>query len=219
MGFAILRSVIKGNLNTSLIRKKPLLVPSLVFVFTIIITAIYVPFPMSAYHGPNQREYHNLSIGTFRVYEPGPYEAYTQVRISCPVTSDEWLEVNINFTRNDTVVQTLFFNITDDYSGRTQFINLEPDRYDLTFNATFFVNGAEDDMFFFHVIIYQPVSTSFIPELTAWSSYQFILGFICFFFVLAGIYIGGEDRTRINKEKIDQEPPREGDVYGWRLGW
>jgi hypothetical protein len=38
------------------------------------------------------------------------------------------------------------------------------------------------------------------------------------FLVLGGICIGREDKTRRSEEEIDQEPPREGEVYFRKFG-
>jgi hypothetical protein len=224
LGLAIWRGVLSGNLKTSLIRRKPLLVPSLVFTFTIIIVALYVPLPMSIYHGPNQVQPSIASTRTFTIYEAGAYEADTLVRINRGLETNDRLEFYAYFTQNDSVILTLFINMTNDIldtdGGVTRSISLDPGRYDVTFNSTFYFNGIEqEEGAHVGILINQPISSVFIPENIAWSTYRFVLGITCFFFVLAGICIGREDKTRRSKEKIDQEPPREGEVYGRRLGW
>ncbi|MFW9927455.1 MAG: hypothetical protein ACFFDM_11940, partial [Candidatus Thorarchaeota archaeon] len=65
MTLAILRGVLSGNLKTSFIRRRPLLVPSLVFTFTIIIGMTSLPIPMSAYHGINQLQYNEFGAQNF----------------------------------------------------------------------------------------------------------------------------------------------------------
>jgi len=101
----------------------------------------------------------------------------------------------------------------------TRSINLAPGLYDVTVNSTYFLNGVEQDEAYYDVLINQPVTSSFIPEIASWSGYQFILTIGCLFLILGGICIGRDDRTRISEEEIDQEPPREGEVYGRKLGW
>ncbi|MHA2352687.1 MAG: hypothetical protein ACXABX_06170, partial [Candidatus Thorarchaeota archaeon] len=93
MALAIWRGVLSGNLKTSFIRRKPLVVPSLVFTFTIIITMTTIPIPMSAYHGINQLLYSDYSYSSFRVYEAGVYDADTLVRVARNVEPDDWIEI------------------------------------------------------------------------------------------------------------------------------
>ncbi|MHA1964870.1 MAG: hypothetical protein ACW97G_09840 [Candidatus Thorarchaeota archaeon] len=220
---AIWKGVLSGNLKTSLIRRKPLLVPSLVFSITIIIVMTSLPLPMSVDHGVNQLQYDSFASPKFRVYEAGAYEADTLVRVAMSVEPDERLEIYAYFSQDEAVIGSLFINITydilDAYGGVTRSISLEPGLYDVTVNATYIIHNVEQDEMFPQVLINQPTSSSFIPEVTSWSTYQFVLGIVCLFLVLGGICIGREDRTRRSEEDIDQEPPREGEVYGRRLGW
>ena len=223
LGLAIWRSVLSGNLKTSLIRRKPLLLPALVFTITIIVAATSIPLPMSVYHGPNQLQGSTSFTRTYRVYEAGAYEADTLVRINRGLESSERLEFNAYFAQNDSVIHTLFINMTNDildvYTEVTRSISLEPGIYDVTCNSTCFFNDIEQEEEYVGILIYQPLTSAFIPEITEWSTYRFVLGFACFFLVLGGVCIGREDRTRRSEEKIDQEPPREGEVDGRRLGW
>lgn len=223
MALAIWKGVLSGNLRTSFIRRKPLLVPSIVFTITIIIAAFSIPLPMSAYHGTNQLQYSEFLASSFRVYEAGVYEADTLVRVPIMVEAEDWIEVYTYFSQDGTVIGTLFINVTeselDAYGGVTRSISLEPGLYEISSNSTFFDDGVEQEEYHLHLFINQPVTSSFISELTDWSTYRFFLGIACLSFFLAGICIGREDRTRRSEEEIDQEPPREGEVYGRRLGW
>ena len=223
MALAIWRSALAGNLRTSFIRRKPLLIPSLVFTITIIITATYLPIPMSVYHGPNDSQYSQFTARSFRVYEEGAYEADTLVRVSLNIEPDDWCEIYTYFSQNETVIGTLLINMTlddlDAYGGVTRSISLEPGLYDLSVNATYFNDGVEQELDYVQPLINQPVTSLFIPEITDWNTYRFIFGFVSFFLVLGGICIGREDRTRRSEEDIDQEPPREGEIYGKKGGW
>lgn len=223
MALAIWRGILAGNLKTSLIRRKPLLVPSLVFTITIIIVIAYLPIPMSVYHGTNDLQYSDFTYSKFRVYETGAYEAETLVRVSRIVEPDDRYEIYTYFSQNETVIGTLFINMTNDaldaYGGVTRSISLEPGLYDVSMNATFFEDGEQPEEVFLNILINQPVSSVFILEITTWSTFQFVLSIVCLFLVLGGICIGREDRTRKSEDDIDQEPPREGEVYGRRHGW
>ncbi len=223
MALAIWRGMLAGNLKTSLIRRKPLLVPSLVFTITIIIVIAYIPIPMSVYHGTNDLQYSEFTYSRFRVYESGAYEAETLVRVSRIVEPEDRIEIYTYFSQNETVIGTLFINITNDdldvYGGVTRSISLEPGLYDVSINATFFDDGVEQEEFYIGILVNQPVTSSFIPEITSWGTYQFVLSIVCLFLVLGGICIGREDRTRKSEDDIDQEPPRDGEVYGRKLGW
>jgi hypothetical protein len=217
MALAIWRGVLSGNLKTSFILRKPLVVPSLVFTFTIIITMTTIPIPMSAYHGINQLLYSDYSYSSFRVYEAGVYDADTLVRVARNVEPDDWIEIYAYFSQEETVIGTLFINMTEDildtYGGVTRTINLEPGWYEVSTNVTFFDNGVEQEEYYLDILINQPVVSSFLPEITSWSSFLVILGIVCVFLILGGLCIGREGRTRRSEEDVDQEPPREGEVY------
>lgn len=223
LALAIWRSILAGNPKTSFIRRKPLLVPSLVFTITIIIVIAYFPLPMSVYHGTNDLQYSYSQYSRFRVYEAGAYEADTLVRVHRIVEPEDRIEIYTYFSQNETVIGTLFINMThdalDSYDGVTRSISLEPGLYDVSLNATFFDNGVEQEEFHIGILVNQPVTSSFIPEITSWGTYQFVLSIVCLFLVLGGICIGREDRTRTSEDDIDQEPPRDGEVYGRKLGW
>ena len=218
MALAIWRSVLAGNLKKSFIKRKPLLVPSFVFVITIIVVSTSLPTPMSVYHGTNQLQHSIFTDNRFRVYEEGAYEADTLVRVTMNVEPEDWLEVYTYFSQEGTVIGSLFTNVTNDMLDSdqrvTRNISLEPGLYDVTVNASFFDNGVEQEEFYMQILVNQPVTSSFIPEIISWSTYRFVLGIVCTFLVLGGICIGREDRTRRSEENVYQEPPREGEVYG-----
>lgn len=213
MALALWRSFLAGNFKTRLIRRKPLLVPSLVFIITVIIVTTSVPLPMSAYHGLNQiSDYQSLSA-RFRVYEPGVYETDIQTRVRCSLEPNERFEVFANFSQDDVVINSLFINMTqdalDEDNGLTQSINLEPGLYDVSIEPIFYGDDSPQGQPSIYIRVAQPMESAFIPETITWSSYQFILGFCILFLFLGGICIGSEDKTRWSREPIDQEPPRD----------
>ncbi|MHA2352218.1 MAG: hypothetical protein ACXABX_03775, partial [Candidatus Thorarchaeota archaeon] len=161
--------------------------------------------------------YSDYSYSSFRVYEAGVYDADTLVRVARNVEPDDWIEIYAYFSQEETVIGTLFINMTEDildtYGGVTRTINLEPGWYEVSTNVTFFDNGVEQEEYYLDILINQPVVSSFLPEITSWSSFQVILGIVCVFLILGGLCIGREDRTRRSEEDVDQEPPREGEVY------
>ena len=136
MALAIWRGVLSGNLKTSFIRRKPLLVPSLVFTFTIIIAATSLPMPMSEYKGTNQLQYSDYSSSRFRVYEAGAYEADTLVRVARMIEPEDRIEVYTYFSQEDTVIGTdpefisfQKFTITDEETSLGTIWILSPDTW------------------------------------------------------------------------------------------
>ena len=212
MALAMWRSFLAGNFKTSLIRRKPLLVPSLVFIITLIILVSSVPLPMSAYHGPNQITDHRSLSARFRVYEPGAYETDTQTRVRWSLESNAWIEVFANFSQEGVVVDSLFINMTqgalDEDNGMTRSISLNPGMYDVSIETIYYIDDTLQDQPYIYISVHQPIDSAFIPEVTAWASYQFIIGVCSFFLLMGGICIGREKRTRWSREPIDQEPPR-----------
>jgi hypothetical protein len=178
---------------------------------------------MSVYHGGNQRNGSESFSGRFTIYEPVAYESDLQLRISRSLEANDRIEVYANFSQEEVVIVSLLFNITqgdlDENHGFTQSVGLEPGMYDVVVGNTYYVVDALQGSTYMSILLHQPVDSSFLPEVVAWSSYQFILGFCLLFLFLGGLCIGREDKKRRSEEEIDQEPPREGEVYGRRLGW
>ncbi len=213
MLLAIWKSVLAENFKTSLIRRKPLLVPSVVFTITILIVMIYAPLPMSVYKGPNQRsDYQTMSV-EFQMYEPGVYENYVELRVSQYLESDERIEVFANFSQGDIVIESLAVNMTpevlDSNHGLVRNINLALGLYNVSVITVYYIDGILQDPAYPHILLNQPIDSAFMPEITDWSTYPVILGFCCFFLFLGGLCIGREEKTRRRREPIDEEPPRD----------
>ncbi|MGY5865647.1 MAG: hypothetical protein RTV41_13675 [Candidatus Thorarchaeota archaeon] len=212
MVLAIWRGVLAGNLKTGLIRRKPLLVPSLVFIITTIVVLSSVPLPMSVYHGPHQRDFSHITSGRFTVYETIAYDD-AQLRFSRSLESNERIEVFANFSLDDVVILSLLLNITpgdlDENYQFSEILGLEPGLYDVEIEHTYYVADTIQDPTFVNILLLQPVDASFLPEVTEWASYQFILGFGLFFLFLGGLCIGREKKSRRSTEFVDQEPPRD----------
>jgi len=201
MMIAVWREILSGNFRKSIIRRRPLLLPSLVFTITILLAALCVPYPMSTYHGANQLQGVTPYSGTYRVYEPIIYDAAVQIRITTSLNPNERLEVVANFWQDDTIVGSLFMNLVaddiDTDGGTVRTMSLSPGFYHVTMNCTYFLDNVqqENDLVIFS--IYQPVSSINIPELTDWSTFRFFLEIGCFFLVIAGICVVSESgRTR-----------------------
>jgi hypothetical protein len=213
MVFAILLITRRGDLRTSLILKKPLLVPAIAFIVTILIVMAAVPLPMSVYHGANQRQTYESYSGRFQVYDSIAYEEDLHLQLSSnDLNAEEWIGVYANFSQEGVVVLSLFANLSDsslENNTLTRDISLNPGVYDVEIDNMLFAGGNPDEPTFIGIILYQSLELSFLPQITEWSSYQLLLGFGSLFLLLGGICIGGEEKTRRSAEKIDQEPPRD----------
>lgn len=217
------RGALSGNLKKSIFWRKPLILPSLTFVIAIIVAMTLVPLPMSVYKGANQIQGYGPFSDEFTVFETEAYETNLLVRVVESLESNERIEVYVNFSQNDILMQSLLINMTsdilDENGGVTRSLTLVQGTYNATITNRYYIDGVLHEPQYVYTRIHQPVSSSFIPELRDWSTYQFLLTIVCIFLLLAGICVRGEDRTRISEEDIDQEPPREGEVYGRKLGW
>jgi hypothetical protein len=219
MLLAIWRSVLAGTLKTSLLRRKPLLVPSLVFIITTLVISTYYPLPMSVYHGPHQRDVYFPTEGRFTVFETIAYDD-AQIRIRRSLEIDEWVEFFANFSQDGAVIQFLAVNITysdlDENYMVNEILSLEPGLYDFEIAYTFYESGIIQEDEYLDILLYQPIKLSFLPEVTDWASYQFLLGFGLVFLFLAGVFIGREEKSRESEELVDQEPPRD-ETYAKRF--
>jgi hypothetical protein len=207
MMIAVWSGFLSGNFKRSTIRRRPLLLPSLVFTITIIASMIYVPYPMSTYHGTNQLLGTTPFTGTYRVYEPGIYDAGVQIRISTSLDPNERLEFEADFVQNSIVAGSLVVNLVDSdidaYGGATRNIILAPGVYHTTINCTYFLDNVPQENHYVSFLIHQPVPSINIPELTDWSAFRFFLEVGCFFLMIAGICIG-RDRDRGQQKGANQ---------------
>jgi hypothetical protein len=175
---------------------------------------------MSAYQGPNQTRDNETMSAQFQVFDSVAYENYVEFRVSSQnLASSERIEVFANFSQDGLVVQSLFINMTqitlDDNYGITQSISLDHGQYNVSVRTDYYSNDILQDSVYVPIIVHQPIASGFIPELTEWGTYQFILVFGFFFLFLGGLCMGREEKTRRSTESIDQEPPRE-ELYSRR---
>ncbi|MHA2119137.1 MAG: hypothetical protein ACW98J_09465 [Candidatus Thorarchaeota archaeon] len=221
LGFAVWKGILSGNLKKSTIWKRPLLVPSLVFTITIIVAMTSIPTPISAYQGTNQvQDDFDLST-TFRVHEAVAYEAEIQVRVTRGLEPNQHVEVFANFSQDGVLIESLFINVTEDvfdqFGGVTRSVVVEPGLYTVTVNNTLYEDDIPQGQDYIHILVNQPVLSSFIHELTTWSSLQFLIGICCFILFLGGVCIRkGDDRRR----RESRESPKDREIYlESRLGW
>ncbi len=221
---SIWSGVLSGNLKKSTVWRKPLILPSLAFAITIIVAMTLVPLPMSAYKGDNQIQGDGLFSAEFSVFETDAYEAEILVRVVVgSLELNERIEIYVNFSLEDILMQSLFINMTNNIldvdGGVTRSIILDQGTYNATVTYVCYLDGVLQEPRYIYTLIHQPVTSSFIRELRDWGSYQFLLTIACIFLALAGICVRGEDTTKIREEDIDEEPPRDGEVYGRKMGW
>ena len=211
IALVIWRGLLSGHLRKSIFWRKPLLLPSLVFVITLFVAMTYVQHPMSAYHGSNQLNSTTPYSGSFRVYGPEAYESNVQIRVARSLEPSERMEINATFSLEGENAGSTFMNITEedlDFNGGvTRRISLAPGLYHLEVNLAFFDEGGQQDGFYVRFLANQAVNSEFVPELVQWSTYRFTLFFVCFFFVLGGICIDRGDPRKERKwdDKKDGE--------------
>jgi hypothetical protein len=155
---------------------------------------IYAPYPMSTYHGNNQLQGDTPYSGTYRVYEPGVYDAAVQIRVIASLEPNERLEVSGNFSHDEVAAGSIFMNLVDDdldmYGGATQTISLGSGLYNVTINGIYYLDDVPQEDRYVNFFLHQPIPSILIPELTDWSTFRFFLEAGCFFLVLAGLCIG-----------------------------
>ncbi|MFW9927452.1 MAG: hypothetical protein ACFFDM_11925 [Candidatus Thorarchaeota archaeon] len=200
LGLVVWKGILSGDLKKTTVWRRPLLIPSFVFVVTLVIATNALPIPMSAYQGTNQVPGDFQLLATFRVYEGIAYEPEIQVRISRGLEPNQYAEVFVNFTQEGVLVGSLFINVTEDsldiYGGVTRSIAIAPGVYTVTVNNTFYEDGVSLGLDYIHILVNQPVQSSFIPEITTWSTLQFVIGIFCFILILGGACIGGSEDQR-----------------------
>ena len=196
-GLTVWKGILSGNLKKTTVWRKPFLIPSLAFTVCIIIAMTSLPIPMSDYQGSNQAMGDNDLSTTFRVYEGIAYEQEIQVRVARGLEPNQHVEVYANFSQDGELVESLFINVTNDvldiYGGVTRSIAIAPGVYSVTVNNTFYEDDVSLGQDYIHILVNQPVLTSFIPEITTWSTLQFVVSIFCFVLILGGACVGKFD--------------------------
>lgn len=196
------------------LRRKPLLLPSITFVITMVLVIALVPHPMAQYHGPNEVQMHfeESDDAIFRVYDGIAYRDTAIIYVNVFLEPTESILVVAEFYQNETLVASgsIEINATLGSSVSGEFsLHLEPGLYEVRARR---VGGAS----WVTHIVYQPLVSGFLNEVLMWESYRFMLIVGSFFFFLAGLCVGREDRKRYSYERIDQEPPKDGAEYARR---
>ncbi|MHA1908949.1 MAG: hypothetical protein ACW98Y_16725 [Candidatus Thorarchaeota archaeon] len=199
------------------LRVKPLFLPSFVFVITLVIVVAFVPHPMASYHGLNevQFQYYTTEFTEdVRVYDGVAYQSAIDILVVCNLESDESITVYVDFKQNNTTLETASLNLDGNAFGAQVTgevaIQIQPGLYEAEVR---YLPGYAS---FSTVTLSQPLTSGFFNEVLTWETYTMMMIVGSFFFILGGICIGREDRTRISQEKIDQEPPRDGAAYARR---
>ncbi|MCK5152288.1 MAG: hypothetical protein KAQ65_10615 [Candidatus Thorarchaeota archaeon] len=194
------------------LRKKPLFVPSIAFVVTLLLVIALVPHPMSSYLGLNEEQIYSYEddVRVFRVYDSVAYRSAIEIHILCFLTRTQILTVRINFLQNDTEITSIETTMNGNSLSETVtedlVINIQPGLYEVE------VPGSN----YYSVSLSQPLVSGFFDEVLDWETYSFGLILVSAFFILGGICIGREERKRFSTIRIDQEPPRDGADYARR---
>ena len=205
-----------------LFKKMPLLLPAFAFISALLLSYMYVPFPISGYRGANTGEI-RISYepqATFYVYDAEAiYYSRIDIRVQQYLQTDYSLQVNVWIYESLTLVDTAILNLYPPSTPRlvedVESVSVSPGRYNITAECLFYVDGElEEDTPFVTVQLAQPTRPEMVEELVDWSSYQFFLNIGCIAFLMFGLCIGSEERTRRRVTEYDEEPRRDGEVYG-----
>ncbi len=200
-------------------RKKPLILPSFAFVISVVLVISLYPIPMAQYHGLNevQLEYYNADTTNLRVYDGIAYQSSVDILAVCPLEAGESTVFHLDFKQNDTIVESISIvvNATSPSQGNQAtgetFVQIQPGLYEVEISYTSPTVG------YYTVTVTQRLASGFFDEVLEWDTYTFMLTVVSFFFILGGICVAREDRTRISQEEIDQEPPRDAYDYYKKL--
>lgn len=207
-------------------KRKPLLVPGLGFIVMALLMVTLVPIPMSQYQGDNSTQLYLLREDTidFNVYGGNFYHQDVVVGATFNLKRDETLAIKLDFYSDGILTKSAGLNLTgfsnqgSDIQGQMN-VPLEPGQYQITLSRTYYYNETPaSNSVLAKCTLAQPLIEGMFNEVLSWSSYLFILEVSCALLLIAGICVGKEDRERIRRENVDQEPPKDGAAYArWRV--
>ncbi|MCK5238488.1 MAG: hypothetical protein KAR33_03000 [Candidatus Thorarchaeota archaeon] len=203
-----------------ILRRKPLLVPSFVFIITLILVIALFPHPMAEYQGLNstQMNFSGSDSTNFRIHDGIPYSNTIEIQASCNLEYDESLILQTDIYQNDTLIDTVttVFNGTslNPTVSREFVVTLPTGLIEVHVSSSQYHNDFPvSRTSWITIAISQHLASGFINEVMTWQTYTFLLTAGSFFLLVGGLCVGREDKKRIRREKYDQEPPREGEVY------
>ncbi len=191
---------------------KPLLIPSFTFVITLFLVIALIPHPMADYHGLNeaQIQYYTGDHSThITLYDGIAYQSAVDIHVVCTLEESESTTINVDFKQDGEVITSQSISLNGNALSPTisddTFISIQPGQYD--------VEVSWLGVHYYTVTLSQPLVSGFFNEVLAWESYKFLLIAGSFFFILGGLCIGKEKRTRFRQEEVDEEPPKDGAAY------
>ncbi len=190
--------------DTKWIENRPCLIPSVTFLFLVLVGITIIPLPISPYKGINTVD--------VRVWEPRHEsfevreEAYMQIieiRAHVSLHENESLDVYIDFILEGDIFETIEIEfdtlpnggIADEYLVLTE---IPPGQYRLYIYYQSIIGGVPQSQRTgrIEITVSQILASDHLEELALWDTYKFILFVSCFFVLLAGICIDLEDMER-----------------------
>jgi amino acid transporter len=201
-------------------KRKPLLFPALAFVIAALLVITLVPTPMSQYQGDNSTQFYLTIDDTmnFNIYPGEFYHPVITLRAECSLKINESLQIKLDVYSDGVLTKSASLNLTgfsDQYStinGQVE-VPLEPGQYKITLTPSYNFKQNQGDTIVPQCTLEQSLVSGMFNEVLSWSSYLFILEVSCALLLIAGICVGKEDKERISREKVDQEPPKDGAAY------
>ncbi|MDF1539770.1 MAG: hypothetical protein P1Q69_12790 [Candidatus Thorarchaeota archaeon] len=201
-------------------RRKPLILPSFAFVITMILVIGLYPIPMAQYHGLNEVQMHFNASDTanFSTYDGIAYQSAIVIHALTYLESGESVVVQVEIKQESTVIATATIDLNGTSLGSMTDeeiqVQLQPGQYEIEISYLQFNYGTPvSDSKWISVVLSQPLASGFFDEVLEWEMYMFFIIAGSFFFILIGLCAAREDKKRFSQEKIDQEPPRDGEIY------
>jgi len=194
-------------------QRLPVLLPAILFIISMIIVGQLGILPMAEYKGTNYLNAAATSgeIFHFNVYESNiVYSEDVEMKLDMYLMPGESINNTIEFYLDGSLVDTIYVNLTSigvEYMVTDErILNLEPGQYIVRINHTFYENGIPEDTLshWEDFTLSQAVRSSFVQEITTWSSLQFSLNIGCFFLLLGGFCLG-TSKPRYTTEETDEE--------------
>ncbi|MGY5875184.1 MAG: hypothetical protein RTU30_05520 [Candidatus Thorarchaeota archaeon] len=216
---AVSKQKLSDSEKPGLVRRKPLLIPSLAFVIVAVLVMQLGVVPISAYRGLNEKNvsFRNSETTNLSIYDGEPYLDSITIKVVRYLEPTESMIIHFRAFQDNTLIQSADLNLFpaagDVAAEIEENIDLDPGSYVVNLSYSLYRdNVLQEADIWGQISIFQRLNPEFALELNTWANYQFVLIVGSIFLLLGGICIGKEERKRIAVEKVDQEPPRE-DIY------
>jgi hypothetical protein len=173
------------------LRRKPLLIFTVIFIVSALVLGTFAPLPISDYHGTHTRAFslYQPTNVTFVVYPAEQYRNWIEISAEHMVEENERIEVSVQIVQGSDVLESLILHLNSSVTEPTQSRTVPTGQYEMAFDYVVYQNEVVvDEEKFISIEVIQPVAEGHLEELAEWDTYRFVVGAVTLLLLVFGVY-------------------------------